>query len=943
MGELCRRTASIAVALIDLVRRRFPFPGAAHLLAGRSSWAWRSEPRRRRSRNATVAGLVAVLIGGLLVVIGTDSPAVSDPSTGLLDDVPSTTPSSLGELNLTKLQYGDPTEGLGLVQPPKAGADGAASLAHPLPVPPGRAGVEPDLALTYDSGAGSSWAGTGWDLSVGAVRVDTGFGAPRYLAGEESETYELDGDRLFPNAIRTTLQARKAGPRSDWVRQLEDDHDRIVRHGDTPSTYCWEVADTKGNRRWYGGAPGADGKCVRDNSAILTAKATGAPGGVDGDFHWALTYVQDISGNVMRFSYDKRTGVDIGQKAQSAFGVSLYLRAITYTGFRWTADAPDRPAYRVRFLRDDDVSGDTPRLDVSVDASAGLPVVTRDLLRGVEVEHLSAEHYTAGAAPQRVRGWRLEYENGPYDKSLLTRVGQYGTGGRESVHAWHSFSWFDEVRDPLTGKYNGFGDIEQWGNRTDTSLVNIAAESALGTSFRGGADGGAYIGFNPAIPSKIGSFGGSFNIAGGQTNEVSTLVDLDGDSLPDKVWVTGSGTVMYRPNLNRPGATSQLKYGNSWFGAAQTVTGIDSLGRSSDLRIDLHFEAYPAVAIQVGGGFGFSFGDRYFEDANGDGRVDFIKPGAAGGHTVFYNALVDGVPTFIDSSLASELTDRLEVPLDAFSSDLAGEQLEEVAKLLLNTSPRIDTVRRWLAPHTGTIRVQGSAALTAGAAYRGDGALVTVEHGGNKKWEQKLTAAAPQGNHDLTFSVVAGQPVWFRLHVIDNAADDAVSWAPKVTYLGAGAATLTAPLDANGRSQVSFDADRDFTLFGRTGGRTALSEAGPLTVTVKVATQAPLSDNLQVTVLHGRGRGSGKAHQVVTVTQATPSAVHEGSVALSIAAPATNDGDDDKLGTEDDYEDSDWVEVHANSDSPVDPTKFSIQVTTTLTRPFVVAGALAGT
>ena len=124
------------------------------------------------------------------------------------------------------------------------------------------------------------------------------------------------------------------------------------------------------------------------------------------------------------------------------------------------------------------------------------------------------------------------------------------------------------------------------------------------------------------------------HIAGGQSNEVSILVDLDGDSLPDKVWVNSSGTVMYRPNLNGPGS---VQTGDSWFGEAQTITGIDSLGRSSDLRIDIHFEAYPVVAIQVGGGFGFSFGDRYFEDFNGDGRVAFIKPGSSGGHTVFYN------------------------------------------------------------------------------------------------------------------------------------------------------------------------------------------------------------------------------------------------------------------------------------------------------------------
>lgn len=884
--------------------------------------------RSRFGRLATSLSLVLALVAGGLVLSTGDSVAVSDPSEGNIDDVPSTTPSNLGDFDLTELQYGDPAEALGLVQPPKSDVDGGASVAHPLPVPPGRADVQPDLALTYDSNGGNGWVGTGWDLSVGAVTVDTEFGAPRYLAAEESETYLLDGDRLFPNAIRTDLETRNPGPRSDWVRQIEDDHDLIIRHGDTPGTYCWEVEDTQGNHQWYGGVPDGSGGCTRVESAILTAPATGVPGGVAGDYHWALTYVEDISGNTMRFAYDELTTVPIGLAATADIGVSLYLSEITYTGFN-LGTAPDHPAYRVSFLRDEDVTGETARLDVSVDAVAGQPVVTRDLLRGVQVHYLGPDFYSAAAAPVLVKGWTLRYANGPFDKSLLTGVGQYGTGGPGTEHAWHEFTWHDDVTNAVTGAYEGFSGPEQWGNRNNTDLVNIAAESALGTSFRGGAEGGAYIGFNPGIPNKIGSFGGSFNIAGGQTNEVSTLVDLDGDGLPDKVWVSSSGTVMYRPNLNRPGA---VKTGDSWFGSAQTITGIDSLGRSSDLRIDLHFEAYPVVAIQVGGGFGFSFGDRYFEDVNGDGRVDFIKPGSSGGHTVFFNVLQNGIPTFIDSSLAGQLVDKLEVPLDAFVSNLANADIAEVAELLVNTSPRIDTVRRWLAPHTGTVRVQGTAALTADTAYRGDGAQVTIEYGETQPWVQTLDAGTPSQTHDIELAVTAGEAVWFRLHVIDNAADDAVDWSPTVTYLdGPGGATLVAAVDANGRSQAVYESADDFTLFGRSGARTGLSEPGDITVNVTVTvdpSSAGLSDDVEVIVLHGRGNDAPVSNPVMTVPQLTTGATN-GSVDLTIVAPTTDPGPDGTLDTEDDFEEIDYIEVRVVSDSPVDPTAYSIEITTT--------------
>jgi hypothetical protein len=327
---------------------------------------------RRSTRTGTVLGIVGALLASVaVVVVVQESPVAADPSTGYLDDVPSTTPENLGDIDLTELQYGDPTEALDLIQPPTADADGGASLTHELTVPPGRAGVGPDLSLTYNSGGGSSWVGTGWDLSVGAVTVDTEFGAPRYLPGLESETYALDGDRLFPNAIRTVLDVRAPGPRSDWVRQTEDDHDLITRHGSSPSSYCWEVADTKGNHRFYGGVPDGSGGCTRDETAILTADATGAPGGVAGDFHWALRYVVDISGNTMELHYDEIEGVAIGRDGP-AIGVSLYLREITYTGFN--DDTMDRPAYRVTFLRDADVDDPADpddivaRSDITVDA-----------------------------------------------------------------------------------------------------------------------------------------------------------------------------------------------------------------------------------------------------------------------------------------------------------------------------------------------------------------------------------------------------------------------------------------------------------------------------------------------------------------------------------------------------------------------------------------------
>src|SRR5688572_3214601 len=54
------------------------------------------------------------------------------------------TPTELGDGSLADLEYGDPSEGLAMVDPPEASTGGGAELSHPLPIPPGRGRFEPD-------------------------------------------------------------------------------------------------------------------------------------------------------------------------------------------------------------------------------------------------------------------------------------------------------------------------------------------------------------------------------------------------------------------------------------------------------------------------------------------------------------------------------------------------------------------------------------------------------------------------------------------------------------------------------------------------------------------------------------------------------------------------------------------------------------------------------
>lgn len=900
---------------------------------------------RRRSRSLVASAAAAALVVTLSAVPGAAVPG-GDPSAGTLDDVPGTTPADLGGPDLADLGFADPTEALSLVEEPAPDGSGAAQTSIPVLVPPGRAGVEPDLALTYDSSAGNGWLGLGWDLDAGAITVDTTFGAPRFDGGTETETYALDGARLHPHAIKAGgSYGDRVGPvRADFVRQVETEFERIVRHGSTPADYHWQVTDKDGTNRWYGGSPDGQGQ-------VLTT--------ADGNaFHWPLTYVEDISGNVMRYRYDIEQGAGYGG-SDAGPGVSSYLREITYTGFDVEPDSEgvvDAPPYRVLFLRDGDVGAATdgtvavdgpvaPRPDVLVDAAAGAPVVTAELLREIQVRYHGPGE--ADAPGELLGGYVLAHETGPFDKTLLRRVGQFGGDG--VVEAWHEIGWHDDVPRGEDGGYDLFGDAVRWDSTTDSGVEtgsNVEAESALSTTGRGGGDGGAYIGFNPVAPSKVGSFGGSFNISGGKAEDITTLMDMDGDSLPDRVYVEGDA-VWYARNLSTPGA--DLTQHANRFDTAKKIVDERRIGAGTDLGFDLHAELYPVVGIQIGGSFGFDWADRYFSDVNADGRPDLVKQGS-GGWQVYFNVLrSDGKIDFVPSSAGTA------VPLGSFSSTLANAAVGEVQELLEASAPRFDSVRRWVAPFGGTVRVTGTATLVDAQDYAGDGVRVMVEapgaSAGPRLFDAVLDGGAASADHDVTLEVDKGQALYFRVHVVDDGAGDVVDWAPRVAYTDQGAEAI---LDAQGRDERVYAVADDFTTFGRQGGRTGLPYPGEATLAVTLERTGLLTDDVAVVVRHGVNDGPGGGTAEVRAP-----APGGGAAARLLAGPGPGASVDDPPpsrveltytldvaevgevlepeGCADDpatecqvRANPDWLELEVVSDSPVDPRSFALDVDLTV-------------
>jgi hypothetical protein len=86
---------------------------------------------------------------------------------------------------------------------------GTGSMSVPLAVSPGRGGFGPQLALSYDSGAGNGPFGFGWSLSLPSITRKTEKGLPRYQDADESDVFILSGaedlvPELHPDGTRFT-------------------------------------------------------------------------------------------------------------------------------------------------------------------------------------------------------------------------------------------------------------------------------------------------------------------------------------------------------------------------------------------------------------------------------------------------------------------------------------------------------------------------------------------------------------------------------------------------------------------------------------------------------------------------------------------------------------------------------------------------------------------
>jgi len=681
------------------------------------------------------------------------------------------------------IKAADPSAAVNLIHPPAASHLGNASLAYPIELPAGRAGLRPSLSIAYNSAGGNGWVGVGWDLSIPAIGIDTRWGAPRFDAANETETYALNGAQLSPVAHRGDLQARSADKR--FFPRVEEAFDRIIRHGNSPQNYWWEVTDKEGTSQYYGGDPstGFDpGTTLSDASGNIA--------------YWALRETRDLHGNFIRYTYT-RVG-DPGLPGSPVIGYQLYISKISYTGYNGKEGN-----YTVLFSRDRDIDGKTTRKDVSISAINGFKQVTADLLRRIDVQLDGVD----------IRHYELTYKEGAFYKTLLAAISQYDAAG--NFFNQHTFDYYNDIGSgtsliPLMQPHSWVTGSDNVHGSMITHLSGFTDEaSALSGTKTNDLNAGVTVsvGIGADVTSKVNSVGGSLNYSQSKSQGLLALIDINGDGLADKLFLdAGGNTLYYRPNLS---GTS----GKTGFGDKIAIDGINVFQKDKSTGYTVGIEAVAFDALMAGANTGKTTTTTtiYFTEANGDQLPDIVKEG-----TVYFNHIdtTTGRITFTPTSSGtpSPIFAGIKISNDLIDPVEAEKERQEA----IDNNPLQDVVRMWQAPYSGTINVTAPVQLLPSndperASTPADGVRVAVQLKGTELWSQTIGADdysihQPAGISGL--SVQKGDRIYFRVGSIDNGSYDSVSWDPVIDYVGQDLQAT----DANGKTLYHFDAAKDYIL-----------------------------------------------------------------------------------------------------------------------------------
>jgi RHS repeat-associated protein len=349
---------------------------------------------------------------------------------------------------------------------------GTGSMSVPIPTSPARAGFGPQLALSYDSGAGNGPFGFGWALSLPAITRRTGKGLPQYLDSDESDVFILSGSEdLVP--VRD--------PDGTWYEDADTFPGYVVHRyrprveGLFARIERWTARAT-GDVHWR--------SITRDNVTTLYGRDADSritdPGGAHPChvFSWLICQSYDDKGNAIVYEYaaenDDNVDWSDANERNRVRTANRYLKRIKYgnhvsrliqpdlTQMTWMFEVvfdyheghyeelppdPTRPqAEQHQFVRAADTSGQAwaARLDPFSSYRAGFEVRTHRRCQRVLMFHRFAE---LGSEPCLVRSTAFDYADLDYTLPVTAQDELAHQGSTRFASFLQSVTQSGHVRD----------------------------------------------------------------------------------------------------------------------------------------------------------------------------------------------------------------------------------------------------------------------------------------------------------------------------------------------------------------------------------------------------------------------------------------------------------------------------------------------------------------
>ena len=708
----------------------------------------------------TLVGAETVIPGEGDATQSSGEGAVSDGTANLPQTPEAPATDGFVPTMMSDLEAADPTTGLTFIAPPTANNRGTASLQYPLQMPPARNGMQPQLTVSYSSDGGSGWLGEGWDIAVPSITIDTRWGVPRYNAATETETYLLNGQMLcFADTDGNMHVAHRGDPKSRtsdrrFFTRQGGDFSRIIRKGNSPANYYWEMTDTRGTRYVYG--------------SKTSSRLSGTVAGHSVIAEWRLDSIVELHGDYIAYEYQ--------QTNETAFGAlptnAIYLSEVRAGNFNETAHTV------VTFH-----NNAAAKLVRQSSARYGFLTSSNALLDSVTVTFRGS----------LFRSYGFSHSEGAFHREHLDAIRQYDAAGE--LASFQTFDYYDdteggtkvfmedeEVELPNAGLSPLFPISSSVGGNFSNVPTALGGTSSTswGTSLYIGAGG------NNGSIMKDGTAGLSVNYGQDASEGVVTFLDINGDGLPDKVF-RKDGKIRFCPGTKSDSLVS--------FGTSYQIDGLSHIQKTKSTSLS------GGGKIVVGSGLmsamkGKDYGKTttkttdYFFDVNGDGLPDMVS----GGRVLFNHVEQsdDGiaVPVFNEHSNDTDSPILLSgtVSENLYTTDT------DYADTLQKYSPKIDLVRVWEAPRSGNVTIGGTVRRIVptgnydSEAYDlADSLRVAIQTSGHEIWQKSIEKGKTTAfSYSKSLSVVKGQKVYFRLQAgydsLSNGDFDKVLWRPTIVY-----------------------------------------------------------------------------------------------------------------------------------------------------------------